>query len=188
MAITLTKLFDGGLNPDKPCVVGIDQSYTGFGLTFLSTEDDTYRTYVYKAPGSGVIRLNNIQEWLKARLGNFSDIQDVGLETPVKMSHSALMSGELYGAVRLVLLKELGMFPLQVPPTSLKKFVTGKGTGIQKNEMLLQTYKQFSVEFSDDNAADSYGIARIVRGTWDHKYQEEIIKKLDDPKFRDPSY
>jgi hypothetical protein len=36
---------------------------------------------------------------------------------------------------------------------TLKKYATGKGTA-KKQEMLLQIYKRWGVEFNDDNAAD----------------------------------
>jgi hypothetical protein len=70
----------------------------------------------------------------------------------------------------------------------VKKYVTGKGTGVQKNQMLLQVYKKWDVEFDDDNAADSYGIARIVSGRNETAYEKEIINKLKDLKFRDQPF
>jgi hypothetical protein len=107
------------------------------------------------------------------------------MEAPIKMSHSALISGELFGLVRMCLYDQGPMFPLQVSPAMLKKYVTGKGTGVQKNQMLLQVYKKWDAEFNDDNAADSYGLARIARGTDVLAYEIEILEKLKDPKFRD---
>jgi len=68
--------------------------------------------------------------------------------------------------------------PLVVPPTSLKKYIAGKGTGIKKNQILLAVYKKWNVEFNDDNAADSYGLARIVRNQHDFEYEKEVYDKL----------
>lgn len=177
------KVFDGGLEEGSQCFVGIDQSLTGFAVTLLGT-DDKYRTLVYKGEGTGVVRLNNIVSWLGSLLDEY-EILDVAMEAPVKMSHSAIISGELFGTVRLCLYSNWGLAPIQIPPTMLKKYVTGKGTGVQKNQMLLQVYKKWGVEFTDDNAADSYGIARIVAGKADNAYEKEVITKLLDPKFRD---
>jgi hypothetical protein len=67
----------------------------------------------------------------------------------------------------------------------LKKYITGKGTGVQKNQILLNVYKKWGIEFNDDNAADSYGLARIAAGMGDLTYEKEIIKKLLDPKFKE---
>lgn len=183
---TNPKIFDGGLKEGAKCWMGIDQSLTGFAVTFID-KDDKYMTYVYKAEDTGIKRLFNIETWLCDLLKKYKII-DIALESPVKMSHAAIISGELYATVRLALYKnckEPGRAPLQVAPPVLKKYVTGKGTGVQKNQMLLQVYKKWDVEFNDDNAADSYGLARIVRGNYDHKYEEDIINSLKDPKFRD---
>src|SRR5208337_2480042 len=70
-----------------------------------------------------------------------------------------------------------------VPPTVLKKFVGGAGN-IDKNLMLLKTYKLWGQEFSDDNICDAYGLSRIGRAIigWDtelHAYQKEALKQLD---------
>lgn len=182
------KIFDGGLVPGSKCYLGIDQSLTGFAATFLG-KDDKYITYVFKANGSGIVRLFNLASWLEDLLATYKVI-DIAMEAPVKMSHSALISGELFGLVRMEIYEhylghEPTCFPLQVSPAMLKKFVTGKGTGVQKNQMLLQTYKKWGVEFNDDNAADSYGLARIARGDCSTAYEKEIQEKLKDPKFRD---
>ena len=94
------------------------------------------------------------------------------------------MLGELGGMVKLTLL-DFGIYPLIVPPTNLKKYVTGKGNGISKSQMLLQVYKKWDAEFTDDNAADSYALARLVSGSHELAYEKEVYAKLQDPKFRE---
>lgn len=189
------KSYDGTLfsNLETPVVMGIDQSYTGFAVTFMALEDEPrYQTWVYKSEGQGIDRLIGISLWLHEKMRHVSErgftIEDSGIEAPVQMSHSALISGELFAVIRLRLRNSLSgdaRYPLQIPPTSLKKYVTGKGTGVQKNQMLLQVYKKWSVEFDDDNAADSYGIARLVSGRADTAYEKEVVKKLFSGSFRD---
>lgn len=51
---------------------------------------------------------------------------------------------------------------IEVPPTSLKKFVTGKGNSA-KNLMLLDVYKRWEFDTEDDNEADAYGLAQFGR-------------------------
>ena len=177
------KVFDGGLKDGAKCFVGIDQSLTGFAVTFLGT-DNKYQTLVYKGIGTGIVRLVDIYTWLSKELYKYK-ILDVAIEAPIKMSHSAIISGELFGLVRMCLYDQGRLAPIQIPPTMLKKYVTGKGTGVQKNQMLLQVYKKWGIEFTDDNAADSYGIARIVAGLADTTYEKDVLDKLKDPKFRD---
>lgn len=49
---------------------------------------------------------------------------------------------------------------LLVPPTTLKKFVTGKGNA-EKSLMLLEVYKRFGVSAANDNEADAVGLYYI---------------------------
>jgi hypothetical protein len=63
--------------------------------------------------------------------------------------------------------------------------VTGKGQGIPKSQMVLHIYKKWGAEFSDDNAADSYALARLASGYSTLAYEKEICNKVKDPKFRE---
>jgi hypothetical protein len=74
---------------------------------------------------------------------------------------------------------------LIVPPTSLKKYVTGKGQGTSKSQILLNVYKKWGAEFTDDNAADSYGLAHIVSGKAKLSYEKEVYDKLNSAEYRE---
>lgn len=176
------KEFDGGLLGDQ-VYVGIDQSYSGFAITLLDKNTGNHQTTVYKAEGKGVQRLRNIQAHIMDVLVDW-EVQDVAMEGYAFGSQMANMLGELGGMVKLTLL-DFGIYPLIVPPTNLKKYVTGKGNGVPKSQMLLQVYKVWGEEFSDDNAADSYALAKLVSGDVKYAYQKEVIDKLSDPKFRE---
>jgi hypothetical protein len=78
-----------------------------------------------------------------------------------------------------------GKYPLIIAPTTLKKYVTGKGTGVQKNQMLLNVYKKWGVEFTDDNAADSYGLAHLASGKGKLSYEKEIYAKVNTAESRE---
>jgi len=47
---------------------------------------------------------------------------------------------------------------IEVAPTSLKKFVTGRGN-VKKDIMALETYKRWGLEFATDNITDAFGLA-----------------------------
>jgi hypothetical protein len=101
----------------------------------------------------------------------------------------ANMLGELGGVVK-VELRNLdflndGKYPMIVPPTVLKKYVTGRGTGVQKAQILLQVYKKWGVEFPDDNAADSFGLAHLVAGKGKAEYEQDIYKKMSGADYRE---
>jgi crossover junction endodeoxyribonuclease RuvC len=67
---------------------------------------------------------------------------------------------------------------------TLKKYAAGKGNA-KKQEMLLQIYKRWGIEFNDDNAADSYALARLVSGNFITKMEEDIVLQMKDTKYRD---
>lgn len=187
-----TKEFDGGLFAAdiKSVVIGIDQSYSGFAITAMHSPD-CYYTWVHKADGVGITRLQNIQSWMIETFEHIEwhvPIVDSSIEGYAFGAQMAHMAGELGATVKLTLVshfKNQAAYPLIVTPSMLKKYVTGKGTGVQKNQMLLHTYKTWGVEFSDDNACDSYGLAVIALHDPKYAYQKEVALKLKDPKFRE---
>ena len=185
------KTYGDGVTPNKKCWVGIDQSYSGFAVTVLG-EDSSYQTTVAKFDSAGGERLSEVQAHLQETLTKTKEccqVQDVAMEGYAYGSIMANKLGELGGVVKLTLHETDGLgdgkSPMIVPPTSLKKYVTGRGTGVQKNQMLLQVYKKWNVEFPDDNAADSYGLAHIVSGKGSMAYEKEIYEKLQTAENRE---
>jgi len=90
----------------------------------------------------------------------------------------AFSIGELGGLIKLGLF-ERGFRVLLVTPTSLKKFVTNKGNS-PKDIMMLQTFKKYGVEFTDNNLCDAYGLAQVGKaylGGTEVKYEKEVLKK-----------
>ena len=109
------------------------------------------------------------------------------MEGTVLASHAALVLGELSATVRLTIydyFEEELKYPLKVPPMTLKKYAAGKGNA-KKQEMLLQIYKRWGIEFNDDNAADSYALARLVAGYTSSSIEENVVEQMKDPKYRD---
>lgn len=196
------KEFDGGLQKDHKVTIGIDQSLTGFAFSAVSVElPNEHFTWVYKSPYKGVQRLQDIQDFLYKKLlfldarGNTP--QDIAMEGTVLHSQAALVLGELAATVKLFCyehfygvnhyspaLNQDLRTPLQVPPMTLKKYATGKGTA-KKQEMLLQIFKRWNVEFNDDNAADAYALARLAGKHAIDKVEQEVVDKMSDIKYRD---
>lgn len=185
---------DGGLGsvPKGTSVsIGIDPSLTGYALTAIEVGGDRFESWLYKSNNRGIERLMDISMWTSMKIQELEarglDILDVAIEDTVVVSPSAVLLGELSAIVRTALLhgvKGQGRYPLKVPPTMVKKFATDRGNA-KKNEVMLAIYKKYSVEFADDNLADSYVIARIAAGCGETAYESLILQKLSDPKFRD---
>jgi hypothetical protein len=182
------KEFFNGLVDPQEVAIGIDQSLTGFAFSIVSVRNPTeHITWVYKSVYKGVQRLLDITMFID---GKFTEcgirgwkVKDVAMEGTVLASHSALVMGELSATVKLALLKQ-SILPLQVPPMTLKKYASGKGTS-KKQEMLLQIYKRWGVEFADDNAADAYALARLAAGIAIDSTEKTIIEQIKDVKYRD---
>jgi len=161
--------------------IGIDQSYSGFAITAID-KDGNYYTEVKKIDGTGVERLHKARAFMLGFLDRYV-VGSVAIEGYAFGSQMANMAGELGGMIRLALFdayrfaNQAAALPLVVPPTSLKKYITGKGR-VDKNQILLNVYKKWGVEFNNDNAADSYGLARIARNAHDFEYEKEVYDKL----------
>jgi hypothetical protein len=189
-----SKLIEGGSIPrDATVTVGIDQSLTGFAITVLNVEKpEQYLTWVYKSPYFGIERLADIREWLIDNLNYIEEhwsIIDVAMEGTVLASHAALLLGELSATVRLAIFDFFGddddrRFPLKIPPMTLIKYAEGKGNA-KKQEMLLQIYKRWGIEFNDDNAADSYALARLSAKSITGSIEAQVVEQIKDPKYRD---
>jgi Holliday junction resolvasome RuvABC endonuclease subunit len=67
---------------------------------------------------------------------------------------------------------------------TLKKYAAGKGNA-KKQEMLLQIYKRWGLEFNDDNAADAYSLGRLATGTSINDIEAAIVEQIKDSKYRD---
>jgi Holliday junction resolvasome RuvABC endonuclease subunit len=196
------KEFDGGLRKQHQISIGIDQSLTGFAFSAVSVESPSeHMTWVYKSPYSGVQRLEDIQSFLYDRFDFLKEREntpiDVAMEGTVLASQAALVLGELAATVKLFFfeyffetnnyfpaLDQVLRSPLQVPPMTLKKYATGKGTS-KKQEMLLQIYKRWGVEFNDDNAADAYALGRLAGKHAIDKVEQDVLDKITDVKYRD---
>ena len=191
-----TKNLDKNPPTNAKIAIGIDQSLTGFALTAVDIYDpSSFYCRVYKSPYFGVKRLYDIQVFLIDHLDYFvetgrdNEIVDLAMESTVLASHSALAMGELSAAVRLAIYTffpddDPRRFPLRIPPMTVKKYASGKGN-TKKQEMLLQIYKRWGIEFNDDNAADSYAIARMAGGLAVGSVEAQVIEQIKDPKYRD---
>lgn len=75
-----------------------------------------------------------------------------------------------------------GISYYEVPPTTLKKFVSGKGN-VAKNIVMKDVYKRWGYENDSDNIVDAYVLAQISRAKGNRyeeltKVQIESLKKV----------
>lgn len=140
-------------------VVGLDQSYTGFG--YCVDGDAKKKAFPASKYPNPVDRLFAVEDWLHDWLVGLGPVDLVTMEgyaNAMKFGREA--AGELGWAVKRKIYVATNTYPLIVPPSSLKRFVTGKGNS-KKNEMLLGVYKKWGAEFSDDNQADAFALEKF---------------------------
>ncbi len=149
--------------------VGLDQSYSGFGVVVIDNESETAtQKNLWKFPpkDSAGMRLGDIYVTLVTW---FTEMQDMYDEVHVAMEGYANgrafnreKMGELGGVVKMSHATVFGTDPTILPPTSLKKFVTGKGTA-SKDAMVSAVQSQWDDSVKNNNIADAYGLAEYMK-------------------------
>ncbi|MCC3766016.1 hypothetical protein [Streptomyces sp. UNOC14_S4] len=157
--------------------IGIDQSYSGFGFAVYCHPSEIYQTKTGKWQAKDFVsqsdRLNkvfrDVQMMLTDVIRAFGGISAIAMEGYAHASKFQRESlGELGGTVKLAITEAAGYdtwrHPIIVPPPTLKKFLTGKGTAT-KQEMLDTVASRYGPVFRNDNLADAYTLARVA-ATW----------------------
>jgi Holliday junction resolvasome RuvABC endonuclease subunit len=170
---------------EGPVAIGIDPSLTGFAVCAIDKNGNWEAQVFSPTKLRGPERLYTLTLLLADFLNSFESIDDIAIEGTVRMSASASVLGELTGAVKCLLFGSFGLItPLNVPPMTLKVYANGSGKSTSKSQILLSCYKKWDAEFDDDNAADSYVLARIAAGMHNTDYEEKALDRLNDLKFR----
>jgi len=173
-------------------VAGIDPSLTGTGIVILS-EGEIVEKKVIKSKPSGKAPLAEIERLLeiKARVKmdlekyNVTFVLIEGMSYMSKKTRSIIQLAALNYIIREYLAIKRIPF-IVVAPSTLKKFVTGKGIA-HKEVMLLETYKRFGETFTDNNACDAFALAKCgsaLLGEMEKltKPQKEVIKLLEEQR------
>jgi crossover junction endodeoxyribonuclease RuvC len=170
--------------------IGIDPSLTGTGMVVLKDgELYTARTVKNKPDLPIIQRVSDIY-------CNVLNVANIQKYTPGKDKIILAIEGFSYGSkgravfetgylgwrIREELVEASSVPYIDVPPTALKKFATGKGN-CGKDLILQQVYKRWGIELSDNNQADAYVLAQIARAHLDKTvvlttFQAEVMKVL----------
>lgn len=186
-------------------ILGLDLSLNATGLAFLSPsqfippgcdpEKSQKGRAVTYAPGLGYQGLvihppdGTLARWkfITDTIMDYAEHANLVIVEGYAFSSNASYAragAELKGIVLFHLL-HAGLTPLEVAPTALKKFITGKG-GSDKNIVLKEVFRRWNLDLCDDNMADAFGLAKIgeamVMGTAGlTAYQVEVIEALKKP-------
>lgn len=141
--------------------IGLDISFTGTGLVVIDTSFEILKEELISSNSEESIecRIIDINDRIFSKIEKYKDskICIEGLSFSSRGQSTLDLAG-LHFYIRTTLFRDNYIFYI-IPPTTLKKFVTGTGR-CQKNLMLLKCYKKFGIEFDNDNLCDAYCLAR----------------------------
>ena len=142
-------------------VVGLDLSLTGTAYVVLDTNGNIVDKHVIRPKKKGVERLEEIQDHMLGFLAKLPFGTPFAVEGYAfganQVAHS---QGELGGVIRLLLYEN--KFPyIDVAPSIVKKFATGKGNA-KKEQVMLHVMKRWGHHFETNDEADAFVLALIA--------------------------
>lgn len=167
------------------CYVGIDPSLSGFAVSICIGDGEPQVFERSSKPAteasirSRIARYRGLIDWAVDLIG--SRVKVIAVEGYAFNAHSnAVTAGEMGSLLRQSLLDCTALL-VEVPPTSLKKFVTGKGQG-DKVAVATTLTRKTGRSFNSDNESDAFAlmlIAQTLGGARDATAAErDALKKL----------
>ena len=151
--------------------IGLDLSLAATGVCVIKNGTTLFRGLVKSKPTPDGTPTDELMRLLRI-VGEIESILDehcpdntadvVVIEGLAFMARNTTALVQLAGLnyfVRQIVYKAQVPFAI-VAPSSLKKFITGKGIG-DKNIILLEIYKRYGETILDDNEADAFGLAQL---------------------------
>lgn len=146
--------------------IGLDLSLTGSGVVVLNNGKIVKQQLIKSKPvGDKPIdelkRIRKIVEGIEVVINEHKPTIAV-IENLAFMARNTTALTQLAGLsffVRAVLFDHNIPFYL-CAPTTLKRFATGKGNS-EKDHIILEVYKQYGIDFVDNNVADAIFLAKI---------------------------
>lgn len=154
--------------------VGVDQSLVCTSVAFL--QRGVLVIHRIRPTCVGAKRLVEIHDKFAILLAD-KEFTGLAIEGYSMNSKGLLFQlGELGGVLRLVIWRKQSL-AIQVPPLSLKKFITGHGIA-SKTQMIAALSERFNVDIEDDNDADAASLA--MAALW---YYENPVHPV--PSYRE---
>lgn len=159
--------------------LGIDASLSRTGLSFINDLGRLTERMTISAPKDmrGMPRLSDLMAQLNQILDQLPRIEGAAIEGyafGVKGGRLADLA-EWGGLIRMALYKR-GIPTIVVPPMTMKKFLhDGK---LEKNQVLLQVYKQYGQSFDTDDEADAFVLSEMARN-WAQGFDNLPVRKKE---------
>lgn len=166
----------------KECrYVGIDPSLSGTGLVILGEQGNVIEATSLKAgKEDDPLRFMKIAKRIKNHLNSYTD--RVVIEGFSLHSRGAGVSS-MYGIGWIIrnMLEESHFKWTEAPPTSVKKFGSGKGNA-KKEDLVLPVYKKWGFEGASNDITDAFIMAKMAWSMYNQdnllEYEKEVLKKI----------
>lgn len=152
-------------------VMGIDLSLTSTGVVVLNEAGDVVANTAITSPASGPLLVDRMARYHKIVQ---SVLELVAANSPSVVCVEHYVTGGAGGGVferielgclvrKMLLSSNVGQI-YEVPPTTLKKWATGKGAfkGGGKVPLIVALVSRWKVEFLTDDEYDGYALARMA--------------------------
>ncbi len=162
-------------------VIGLDiASNTGAVVRSITSDYMDWRAFSVDKNDNSLKRAT----WLGAEIADYAHKQEAnlavieGYSMASRIGHTYLVT---LGTMVRYFLQERGIDFIEVPPSTLKKFVTGKGNS-QKDQMRLAVYKTWQFENDELDVIDAFGLAQfgvelMAPGMWKNpKWRQEVVQ------------
>jgi len=161
--------------------LGADLSLTGSGLVIIDESCSVIATEKLTTKSFGVDRLFLLEQLLLTFLNTHNGILLCCIEGPALRELGRLFDiGEWTGVFKLCLFKK-GIPYIIAAPLQAKKFISGVGKNLGKSTVLLDIYKNYGIEFRDNDIGDAFVLSLIARS-----YHLKITcgKKIDIKQYQ----
>lgn len=159
-------------------ILGIDQSLTHTGVVVLNDGKIIF-TEAIEPDARGVVRLIMIRDRIKCLLENYKPnlviLEGMSFGSVGRIVDIAELFGVLKENIYEHCIENTTCKLTLIPPKTVKKFITGSGNA-NKALVLLKIYKNYKVEFDDDNIADAFALAMFMNAYFDWVAGKETIK------------
>jgi crossover junction endodeoxyribonuclease RuvC len=168
-------------------MIGIDLSLTGTALAWKVGAKEVRTVTLHEAGKmQGLARRDWIHEQVLHLCMDRAVVCIEGLSLGSNMPSAQERAGVWFRITDD--LQRAGHRVIVVPPSSLKKFVAGKGNA-EKSMMIREVYRRWGVEAANDNEADAAGLLMVgLAVTGDNSDltapQREVVNSILTPKVK----
>lgn len=143
-------------------ILGLDISLNGTGICLLKPGNKTRSSKIVPPKDCvGVDRLAFVRKQVRALLYEYEPDLIIIEGYAFSRQHAHSM-GEMGGVIKL-LIRQLGLTAMAIPPSTLKCFILGpskKGES-GKDKMMMTIFKKYGKEFETADEADAYSLCAV---------------------------